>query len=714
MKKFKLFLMMVFALFLTVTSVNAEELQCTAENSDSQAKYSITVGSSTKYCKTLTNAFKEVDDKGTVKMLKEDTISSMARADKKAFTFDLNGQTLNANVNGGAGVAFVGCDVTIKDSGSNGKITSSNGAAVLVATGKLTLKGGTIEVGNAYSALQIGQASSSATFVMDGGTVKNSHNNDSGFALNIAQGEATVNDGSITANTSNTVAVGGAGKDGGFVKGTLTVKGGTIENTHTSGESNKAIIIVDGETTVKGGTVTSSAPGETVQVGQPSGPDTVKFTIESGKVVNTNASGLGILVARGEAIVNGGAVTSDGTSATIQVGNSKEYAAKLTIKDGTVENKKNVPAVFVPYGKSEANIDGGIIKINENDDTSKNDVAIIVGHNKDSDQAGEGAKVTITKGTVTGGVALFGKQPTLDIQGGDITAKSFAVSGNGSPEGSKNATINSKITISGGNLTSTESAAIYHPQNGDLDISGDATITGKIGIVARQGNVNVTGGKIKATVSSEGDLRVGDAKENGEYVKLPSGTGIIVDNSEKDGYPNKSKVTVTNGVVDGEESSILSYGDDTTDFSVAGGTFLSAGEKDDVTIYLPKEGNLEQSESGKVGTVYKITVNKAKNGKVSTEYSNAVKGEEVTVKTTADKGYELDKLVVTYGNGKTVKVTKGKFLMPEGNVTITATFKVTAENPDTFDNIMTYVSLATVSTMAIVCAALYLKKKAYN
>ncbi len=121
-------------------------------------------------------------------------------------------------------------------------------------------------------------------------------------------------------------------------------------------------------------------------------------------------------------------------------------------------------------------------------------------------------------------------------------------------------------------------------------------------------------------------------------------------------------------------------------------------------------GNVDFGEGKEVS--YAVTVDTTKNGTVTVDKEVAKEGEVVTVKTTAKKGYKLDKLVVKTQDGKELKVTDGKFTMVASQVTVTATFVV--ENPDTADNIMTYVGIATMSTMAILGAALYLNKKSYN
>lgn len=74
-------------------------------------------------------------------------------------------------------------------------------------------------------------------------------------------------------------------------------------------------------------------------------------------------------------------------------------------------------------------------------------------------------------------------------------------------------------------------------------------------------------------------------------------------------------------------------------------------------------------------TKYTITVANATNGKVTASAASAELGAEVTLTVTPDAGYALDTLAVKTASGAVVTVTNGKFTMPEGNVTVTATFK---------------------------------------
>ena len=74
-------------------------------------------------------------------------------------------------------------------------------------------------------------------------------------------------------------------------------------------------------------------------------------------------------------------------------------------------------------------------------------------------------------------------------------------------------------------------------------------------------------------------------------------------------------------------------------------------------------------------TYYTITVAQGiENGSISTDKSSATKGESIKITATAGSGYELSALSVIDSNGNAIPVTDNSFTMPEGNVTVSATF----------------------------------------
>ena len=106
-----------------------------------------------------------------------------------------------------------------------------------------------------------------------------------------------------------------------------------------------------------------------------------------------------------------------------------------------------------------------------------------------------------------------------------------------------------------------------------------------------------------------------------------------------------------------------------------------------VTADFTKNNNGGNGGSGGGGTsTSPVSVTTPKNGKVSVDPRNAAKGAAVTVTVTPDSGYEMDKLTVTDASGKTISTTdkgngKFTFTMPNGKVSVSATFKQTTVTP---------------------------------
>ena len=378
---------------------------------------------------------------------------------------------------------------------------------------------------------------------------------------------------------------------------------------------------------------------------------------------------------------------------------------------GGIENQKGSSALLVT-GTAKVTIEGGefIKSGNSTDGKSYSAVTVFGGAELTVEEKGESAVL------IKGGILVSGAGPHLYFKNGTIDSDDdFAISGNGRD------TTNSLIEISGGTLKSAKSAAIYHPQTGTLNITG-GTITGAIGIVARQGDITVDGGTINAKGTGE-PIRVGDAKKDGDYVLVPQGVAVIVDNSEEGAYnTDPAEVNIEKGefnVPKGKEAVLDYENPGAKKIKVSGGTFNVDVEKE----YLASN-DLGQSESGKVGKLHKVEITKTENGKVEA-YTNAAEGEEVVVKITADKGYQIDSVTITDKDGKTVKFLSAdggiKFTMPTSDVKVTVTFKkvetpvvtpettetTEEENPKTGDNIFMYLSLGLAS---VAVASLSVKK----
>lgn len=228
-----------------------------------------------------------------------------------------------------------------------------------------------------------------------------------------------------------------------------------------------------------------------------------------------------------------------------------EKAATVTIKGGkiTAEPATNNSAVFYISSTSDTvlNIEGGEL----------------VGYN---------------------GILLW-NNTEINITGGTITAEGrLGIQGNGSKD-------NTKINISGGTLTGKE-AAIYHPQGGDLNISGDAVLTGNTGIIVKGGNVTISGGTIRAIGAAgvyepegSGFNSTGDAL----YVE-------VYDNSTSSENYGTPVVTVTGGTfISANAQAVASYANpnnavEALDEFISGGTFNTAlSEELCAKGYIPTE-----------------------------------------------------------------------------------------------------------------------------
>jgi len=79
-------------------------------------------------------------------------------------------------------------------------------------------------------------------------------------------------------------------------------------------------------------------------------------------------------------------------------------------------------------------------------------------------------------------------------------------------------------------------------------------------------------------------------------------------------------------------------------------------------------------------TLYTVTVaSSIEHGKVSVDKSSAGAGTTIKLTATADEGYQLDSYSVKDASSNAITVTDGTFAMPKSNVTVSATFKETAE-----------------------------------
>ena len=259
---------------------------------------------------------------------------------------------------------------------------------------------------------------------------------------------------------------------------------------------------------------------------------TKELTIDLGGYNITNTAGNTALY-----VNDGGKLTLTGNG-TVQAASAAN--APVFVQNGTLNVQGNAKIENTANGMAIIG-QASTINISEN--------ASIINSGSDGTGIsidGEQSKLTITGGTVDANgnaITVFGNNPTVEISGGKIkSSNGFALSGNGSND--DKGTHDSTIKISGtASLTSESTAAIYNPQSGTLEVTG-GTITGALGIVARQGTITVTGGTITANGQGN-DYTVGDATDASGRVKLPGGVAMLVDNTENyGGGADPAKATI--------------------------------------------------------------------------------------------------------------------------------------------------------------------------
>lgn len=249
------------------------------------------------------------------------------------------------------------------------------------------------------------------------------------------------------------------------------------------------------------------------------------------------------------------------------------------------------------------------------------------------------------------------------------------------------AVIESKTGTSG-NLNDDDATAFYGAGFAKWNIKG-GNFTGTTALSLKSGIFNITGGTFNAngTFVSPAVAYANGTEATGSAISITSNEiyasniEVYIDNASlvsKNGYALSeyitkgknslvNKLNVTSGKFIGKEGSVYSQ-------NLNG--FIEAGKySSDVSKFI-KTGLICKEVNGMflTGKEYDITANKAENGTVTLDKTKAMSGEEVTVTTSAAKGYLLNTLKVVDKNGKEVKVTNGKFTMPNSDVAVTANF----------------------------------------
>lgn len=179
-----------------------------------------------------------------------------------------------------------------------------------------------------------------------------------------------------------------------------------------------------------------------------------------------------------------------------------------------------------------------------------------------------------------------------------------------------------------------------------------------------------------------------DVEIGAEFKKIgepdPPKTYIInVDRNPEDG----GTVTVDGNIVEAQAGATVSFTVEPADgYEI--GTVVVAG----ASVLDKGEGKYSFEMPASVATItvnfeaevqYDITVdNDIANGRVTASADRAAQGTPVTLTAVPDEGYVLDKYTVTTGSDIPVPFSGNTFTMPDGDVTVSATFKLKQDQPD--------------------------------
>lgn len=260
--------------------------------------------------------------------------------------------------------------------------------------------------------------------------------------------------------------------------------------------------------------------------------------------------------------------------------------------------------------------------------------------------------------------------------------------------------------IKGGSITGTEALSI---KSGIFNITGGTFVGNGEYVTPEQVQANNNGSEATgAAISITGnDGYAAGVELNIKNADVNSINGYaIFEGITKGVTPAVKNMAIEDGNFEGKVGA--TYAENATGF-ILGGAYSSEIKDEYISKNLEKE---EVNGTWYVGEKYAVSIAKVENGTVTTDISSAFAGQTVTITTKANDKYKLSKLTVTDKDGKEVEVKDGKFVMPESDVTVTATFKEDVAVPKTIDNVTLYFGLVLISAAFSIITFRKIKQRA--
>lgn len=475
-----------------------------------------------------------------------------------------------------------------------------------------------------------------------------------------ARGDVVIKDSSesgagyiLGRNTSSTVQVGGKLSDDSVYLGNLAVESGTII---ASTDTSVAVLVYNGSSaTVNGGDIVAlKEDKDFVAVYNYAGST---LTVNGGTIEAQTAA----ICNLGDVYMNGGTVYSAKRIAVVEGKNST-----FELNDGVIKTDSDDQAVTLSDSGAKFAMNGGKIS----------------------------AIKSVTEDSRGGtGITLF-RNSEFIMNDGLIESTDAAVMTNGSVESSNNTSINAKITIHGGTITS-DNHAMYIPHiNGVTTITGGNLISGTTAIEIRAGTLNISGGTFvggdnySVRLNDSGTTTKGAAIAVAQHnTKQPISVNICggifraaVPFSETNPQGNAPEFTQTIEGYIGNSCSELRF-ESTGDKDVVSEDiekFITGGlyTHDVADFVADGYGSIVEGDDGyAVYPIRRAQLVYFKNGNASLSARETLAGEPVSINAMPDDGYELADISVANSLGDPVEAAGDTYVAPDDDTFVWVVFR---------------------------------------
>ena len=455
---------------------------------------------------------------------------------------------------------------------NNGSLTIENGtftgatSAIQVQTGSLVITGGTFK-----QAKTIGSVASQYAKYVVNAIDANYKNGTAKIALK--GGEYCYDYSNFPEGTNTTYVADG------YVMETSSGETGMYTVSPKTEKTDNDVAVVDGQYfTQLQNAINAAERGETVALLKDT---TENVTIASGKDLQLDLNGKTLTETTYMDVQ--GVLTIKDRTATSAPQISSDYET-VTYQSGKIANTGT--GILVSNG-GKLTLESGCVH-----STSGNGINVNGNTNMEGWENAIDSAVTITGGYVHSreyGIGVYGNGAVVNVEGGVVVADdNGAIAGNGSYNSDSNGdgvTDNyggTEINIRGGTVIGHIvspgyiAVGIYHPQNGELNISGGTIYADNgVGICIRNGSLNISeNAQLYASGNEAG--KVGDAANEipGKTVVIDYSTGYNHGNETTD----SRTVTIEGGYFSAEQNNIEVYtteGNEIIDNFITGGYFTS-------------------------------------------------------------------------------------------------------------------------------------------